>query len=64
MIEVMLSIAVVLLLTVISICFSDCTALLLMAGGGLMILITAGFMKDGGGKLMKILQLSLAVLFA
>ena len=52
------------LLTFVSTCFSDDTSLMLLTGGGLMILITAGYIKDGGGKLIKISQLSFAVLFA
>jgi len=64
MIEVTLSILALILLSLISACFSANISLLLFTGGGLMILIAAGYITDSRGKLMKILQLSFAVLFA
>ncbi len=64
MAEVIASILILVLLTVISVAFEGNLSLLLASCGILMILITAGYLKDSMGKLMKISQLSLAVVFS
>ncbi|MBO4389612.1 MAG: hypothetical protein J5825_01980 [Lachnospiraceae bacterium] len=64
MIGVIVSNVFLFLLTMASAAFSGRASLSLALGGLLMILISAGYVTDSGGKLLKTLQLLLAVLFA
>ncbi len=64
MINVLLSNGILILLTILSACFSGCATLSLALGGGLMIMITAGYVTDDTGKLLRIAQLFVAFLFA
>ena len=64
MVNIMASNVILFLLTVLSACFSGHVTLVLALGGALMITVTAGSITDGGGKLLRIAQLFLAVLFA
>ena len=64
MIDVMASNGMLVLLTLLAVGLSGRPALMLLLGGALMISITAGYVKDGGGKLLKLAQLFLVVLFA
>ncbi|MCR5500101.1 MAG: hypothetical protein K6F31_06885 [Acetatifactor sp.] len=64
MIGVMISNCILFLLTIAAAYFSGHVTLALALGGGLMIAVTAGFVTDGGEKLLKLTQLFLAVFFA
>ena len=64
MINMATSNVILILLTLLSAGTSGRPALMLFVGGGLMISMTAGFVRDGEGKLLKMVQLFLAVLFA
>lgn len=65
MIEIALSVTIMLLLTIVSVFIRPLsTGLVLALGGGTIILLTAGYMKNAQGKLMRYAQLFLAFLFA
>ena len=64
MISVVISNVIIFILACISAVFSNYKFSEMLLGGILMILITAGYLTDGHEKLLKILQLFLAVLFA
>ena len=64
MINMVTSNVILILLTLLAARTSGQPALMLLLGGGLMISMTAGFVRDGEGKLLKMVQLFLAVLFA
>lgn len=64
MIHVIISDIFIILLTLLGAGTSGHPAIQLFVGGGLLISVTAGYVQDGEGKLLKILQLFLAVLFA
>jgi len=55
---------ILILLTLFAAHATGHVSLLLALGGALMILVTAGYVNDGGGRLLKTAQLFLAVLFA
>jgi Signal transduction histidine kinase len=55
---------IIFILTVISAAFSKYTYMEMLLGGLVMILVTAGCLTDGHRKMMIILQLSVAVIFA
>lgn len=58
------SIISLILLSLFSAAFSGHAAAVLALGGALMIAVTAGYVRDSGGKRLKALQLLLAVLFS
>ena len=64
MIVIITSIISLILLGLVSAGVSGHVVPLLVTGGALMIAITAGYVRDSEGKLLKALQLLLAVLFA
>ena len=65
MIEIALSVTIMLLLTIVSVFIRPLsTALVLALGGGTIILLSAGYMKNTQGKLMRYAQLFLAFFFA
>ena len=64
MINVVASDICIILLTLLAVTMSGRTAWMLVLGGLLLICVTAGYIKDGEGKRLKITQLLLAVLFA
>ena len=64
MFNVVTSSAILILLTLLAVGTSGSVSLMLLFGGGLLISMTAGFVKDGEGRGLKMVQLSLAVLFA
>ena len=64
MIGVVASDICIVLMTLLAVGMSGRPAWMLAVGGGLLICVTAGYLKDGEGKRIKIAQLLLAVLFA
>lgn len=64
MLSIMLTNIIVAALAIISAVFSENTFTVLLLGGILMILVTAGFISDRQDRLIKYAQLAVAVLFA
>ena len=64
MINVIVSDICMILLTLLAAWTSGQPTLAFALGGGLLVCVTAGYIRDGEGKLQKIAQLFLAVLFA